>query len=254
MNLLGVYVPQAVVASLIAALVAVAGTLTVVARDEWARRNRVYFTAFAAGVLLTMGVTLLPEAFEANPSAPIFVLAGYLSLYAINTIFSRRSGAALAPLLAIGLHSYIDGFEYGILFDHDPFTGWVTSAGLIAHEFAEGVILYIFLRAARVSVPVAFVATVIGSALTTPAGAITSVFALGGLEPDVVGMLLAGVAGALIYLGATHLPSHDAQRARQPLSIGVFLVGIILAFSLSVEHGHQLEAQDVPHTLFNETP
>ncbi|WOI53743.1 ZIP family metal transporter [Parvularcula sp. LCG005] len=231
--------PPAVVASLVAALVATLGLVTVLLRDEWATRNRVLFTAFAAGVLVTTALTLFPEALEATASAPLYALLGYLGLYGINLFFTRTGGAIIAPLIAIGLHSYIDGFEYGILFDHDISLGWTASFGLIAHEFAEGVILYSVLRAAGVGTVGAMIGSFIGAAVTTPVGAITSQVVLDGSSPETVGMLLAVASGALLYLGATHLPGH-IQQERRPLAVVFYLVGAVLAMGLSFGHtGHE---------------
>lgn len=236
MDLFGFTISQAVLASLIAAAVATLGLLTVIVRDHWARRNRIYFTAFAAGILVTTALTLFPEALEATANAPIFALAGYLSLYAINVMFKRQAGAIVAPMVAIGLHSFVDGFEYGILFDHDAFVGWIASIGLIAHEFAEGVILYSVLRLAKIGRSWSFFGAFVGAALTTPLGAVASELILPSMDAESVGMLLAAASGALLYLGATHLPTH-IHRGRKPLAVIAYIVGVALALALSAFHG-----------------
>lgn len=228
--------PPAIVASLIAAAVATFGVVVVVLRDEWATRHQVHFTAFAAGILVTTALMLFPEAVKATRWAPFFVLAGYLLLYGINVIFRTANGTSvLTPLLAIGLHSFIDGFEYGILFDHDIHMGVVASIGLITHEFAEGVILFAVLRAAGVGVFGAFIGSFLGAAVTTPAGAVTSQMLIGMVTPEVIGATLSMAAGALLYVGATHLPTHLTKGSKSLVAL-FYILGVALSLMLSMSH------------------
>ncbi|MEM9233053.1 MAG: hypothetical protein AAGA69_02300, partial [Pseudomonadota bacterium] len=230
--------PLAVLASLLAAVVATVGLIVVSINDEWATRNRVHFAAFAAGILVTTSLLLLPAAFRMNEYAPFVALAGYLFLYGINALFRQGSGGmVIAPLLAIGIHSFLDGFEYGILFDHDVFMGWIASIGLITHEFAEAVILYAVLRSGGVNAVAAWIGGFVGAAVTTPLGAVVSQYVLAGMPEADFSLFLAAAAGALLYVGATHLPTHaiDGMRSRVLIS---YLFGVALALALSLGHDH----------------
>ena len=244
--------PAAVAASLVAALIASLGLASAVMTRGWAERNAPYFTAFAAGVLVTTALTLLPEAARATPVAPFAALIGYLVLYGINLGFKRSSGAVLAPLAAIGLHSFVDGLEYGILFEHSTYTGLLASLGLIAHEFAEGVILYAVLRGAGLRAGAALLGAFLGAAVTTPLGAVASQPLLDVLGEVGIGTLLAAAAGALLYVGATHLPTHLTQEGRSGMIV-VYLLGVALSLSfsathlgLSHDHEHHQDEQDGP--------
>ena len=244
-------IPAALAASLVAALIASVGLTAAVLTRGWAERNAPYFTAFAAGVLVTTALTLLPEAAMSTPVAPFAALIGYLVLYGVNLGFKRSAGSVIAPLAAIGLHSFVDGLEYGILFEHDTYTGLLASLGLIAHEFAEGVILYAVLRGAGLRATVALLGAFAGAAVTTPLGALASQPLLGALGPVGIGTLLAGAAGALLYVGATHLPTH-LNREGRPGLIVVYLLGVALSLSLSathlgLEHGHDHEHDEPDH-------
>ncbi len=238
----------AVLASIAAAIVATAGLLTVMLRRGWAIRHSHLFTAFAAGVLVTTALTLFPDALASTPNASFFALAGYLVLYGINLLLRASSGNAIVPFLAIGLHSFIDGFQYGVLFETGWTIGLTASAGLIAHEFAEGVILFAVIRAAGVSRFVAFLAAFVGAALTTPAGTIASQVLLTQVSPDMIGMLLAVAAGALLYVGATHLPIHlDGPRTKGLMLVYAFGVFAALALSLTHIHDHGGEHDHEDH-------
>ncbi len=236
-------VPPAVWASLIAALVATLGLAAVLVRDGWAQRNQIYFTAFAAGILITTALMLFPEALASTQWAPLLALAGYASLYGLNLLTKMSRGAAITPLLAIGLHSFIDGFEYGILFDHGFQTGLIASIGLIAHEFAEGVILFALMRAGGAGVGWSMLGAFFGAALTTPLGAVASQSVLADASPQTIGMLLAAACGALLYLGATHLPMH-INRSMRINAVIPYLAGIALAVGLSLVHTHDHGAHD----------
>ena len=236
-------VPPAVLASLVAALIASVGLAASVLRAGWAERNAAYFTAFAAGVLVTAALTLFPEAAAAAPMAPFAALAGYLLLYATGAASRSAGGAALAPMIAIGLHSFIDGLEYGVLFEHDAYVGLVASSGLIAHEFAEGVVLFAALRVAGVRTGLALGGAFLGAAVTTPLGAIASQPLLAALDEEQMGLLLGGAVGALLYVGATHLPAHvGAQPGRRVAA--AYLGGVALSVGLALMHGG---LHDGPH-------
>jgi zinc transporter ZupT len=238
MEALEPWVPLAVQASLLAAIVATIGLVTVLAHDRWARHNQIYFTAFAAGILVTTALFLFPKALAINDRAPLLALAGYLILYGINTVSASARGAMFVPLFAIGVHSFIDGLEYGVLFEHDEGFGWIASIGLISHEFAEGVILYALLRAAKVGTGTAVVAAFFGAALTTPLGALASQPLLAHASEDQVGMLLAAAAGALLYLGATHLPVQLSGQRRDRMLV-VYLIGVTVSLVLAtLVHSH----------------
>lgn len=235
--------PPAVLASLLAALIACVGLAVAVLREGWAERNAAYFTAFAAGVLVTTALTLLPEAAQASGIAPFAALGGYLFLYAIGLVARWSGGAVLAPMIAIGLHSFIDGLEYGVLFQHDAYMGVVTSMGLIAHEFAEGVVLFAALRVAGVRVGVALIGAFVGAAVTTPLGAIMSQPLLAAVSPTQMGLVLGGAAGALLYVGATHLPAH--MGGRPPLRMAMaYVTGVLLSLGLAVMHVDLHEGPD----------
>ena len=228
--------PPAVLASLVAALIASLGLAASAFRAGWAERNAGYFTAFAAGVLVTAALTLFPEAVAAAPIAPYAALGGYLALYATGLAARGTGGAAVAPMIAIGLHSFIDGLEYGVLFAHDAYVGLIASTGLVAHEFAEGVVLFAALRVAGLAKGQALLGAFVGAAMTTPLGAVASQPLVAALTPEQMGLLLGAAAGALLYVGATHLPAHMGARPR-PSFAAAYAGGVALSLGLALLHG-----------------
>lgn len=239
----------ALIASIVAACVATLGLLAVWWNESFADKYSGYFTAFAAGVLVMTSLRLFPEALEITPYAPYWVVGGYLLLYMINALLRHdpASGMAIAPpLIGIGLHSFLDGLEYGILFEHDVFIGLMASAGLILHEFAEGMILFTLLRAAGMRPPFAIVLAFFGAALTTPLGALISVEYLHLAPDELLGILIALASGALLYVGATHLTVHIANTNRF-VSVIIFVLGIMVAMGLSFVHHGMYEEGEHSH-------
>ncbi|MEM9705668.1 MAG: ZIP family metal transporter [Pseudomonadota bacterium] len=238
----------AFVASVIAACLAAVGVIATMFNRDWAQRNSAGFASFAAGVLIaTSMLHLLPRGIALTENGPWIVLTGYLLMYVINNVFTPKPGgdggaenvAVVTPVIGIAFHSFVDGLEYPILFADDFFSGALAASGLIMHEVAEGVIVFALLTRAGLSVfPAAFIALCAAS-LTTPLGAVTALTALENADEQVFGVLTSLAAGALLYVGATHLPMHiyrDSSARRWPL----FVLGVALSsmFTLFHELGH----------------
>lgn len=231
-------VEPALVASLIAAFLAACGVLAGAFKADWANRQLDVILSFASGLLVSMAILhLIPEAFGASSLAAFYILAGYLFLYLAGRLFEAggESAGILAPILGIGFHSFVDGLEYPVLFEHDLFTGALASAGLIIHEFAEGAIVFAILSAAGARRLGAAAGALILAAATTPAGALLSLTVLKNMTEASLGALLAFAAGALLYVGAAHLPQH-LREPRRPANLFVFLMGVLLAAILTVTH------------------
>ena len=145
--------------SMIAMVVATIGILLVRHTPMFRNQNIDYFTAFAAGILLTAAfVHVIPEAILDYPDTALYIAAGYFGMYFVNRLLSsyvchehnhahehehcshERVDIRLGILAVIGIgaHSFIDGIVYSITFTHSIYTGLMASFGLILHEFAEG--------------------------------------------------------------------------------------------------------------------
>ncbi|MBW1609531.1 MAG: ZIP family metal transporter [Deltaproteobacteria bacterium] len=231
-------------ASSLAALVTVIGIYVIRRFEQWGRKNTIYFICFAAGVLISVSfLHIIPKAFSMNSNAPFYLLAGYLSLHLFNRFINAfvcdkgsdaQYGMGLVPMLGIGLHSFIDGFIYSITFTVSIFTGLLAATGMVLHEFPEGIITYLLLKRAgfreRTSLLLAFLAV----ALTTPLGMLVSYPFISKIDKPLLGALLAFSAGALVYVGATHLlPQTETEHKRYSLfALGAgILVAAVIIFS-----------------------
>jgi zinc transporter ZupT len=137
-------------------------------------------------------------------------------------------------MLGIGFHSFIDGFIYSVAFSVSIFTGFVATVGMVLHEFPEGIITYLLLLRGGFSERKAMLLAFIAAAATTPAGTLLSYPLVSQIGRPLLGSLLSLSAGALIYVGATHLlPRAEQEHKRFSLVAlaGGVLVAVVIVLS-----------------------
>jgi zinc and cadmium transporter len=227
-----------IVTSLLACSVTMIGIYMIRKYEEWGKKSVAYFMCFASGVLISVSfLHIVPESFEMNTNAPIFLLAGYLFLHLTNRFFSGyvcdKLGSiesSLGPVasLGIGFHSFVDGIVYSVTFSVSILTGALAAFGLVLHEFPEGVVTFLFLRASGLDEKKSTIYAIIAAAITTPLGTLISYPLIGSLEKSTLGALLAFSAGALIYVGATHLLP-EAEKEGKKYSLLTLAIGILVA-------------------------
>lgn len=228
--------PPALVFGLLAAAVTTLGLIGVVLTGDWARKQSGVLAAFAAGALMCVIILhLLPEAMATSPHAPGFMLAGFAGAYLLNrgvlafahSPKTEKLASGVAPMLAIGLHSFIDGATYSVTFSFDWLSGAMTAIGLISHEAPEGIIVFTLLHRAGFSLRHAFWLAFLAAAATTPLGAAAAQPLVSGLPGAALGDVFALVAGLLLYVGAGHLLPHverePARKALPALAVGALV-------------------------------
>jgi zinc transporter ZupT len=250
--------PPALLASVIASLVAAIGILTVSFRPNLAIRHRATFAALAAGVLLSTSLFILPEAFAGAEAAPLAALIGYFAFFTFSRFARRPEGRAWAAFVAIAAHSTIDGMEYGLLFSADTMAGVLGSVGLIIHEFSEGIVLLLILRAAKVPLAAAIFLALLGAAATTPIGTLATLTVLPNLSQEGLSLGLGFAAGALLFVGASQLPEEFGELSFRPAILAYALgasLGMVLMWTHQHghdgehhhDHDHRTEASDDGH-------
>lgn len=138
----------------------------------------------------------------------------------------------VVPMLGIGFHSLIDGFIYSIAFTVSILTGYLATLGMVLHEFPEGIITYLLLVRSGFSERKAAALAFAAAAATTPVGMLVSYPLISRIDRQTLGALLALSAGALIYVGATHLlPRAEQEKKRYSL---VALAGGVLVAAIIV--------------------
>jgi ZIP family zinc transporter len=99
---------------------------------------------------------------------------------------------------------------------------------MVLHEFPEGIITYLLLvrggLTERKAAGLAFVA----AAATTPLGMLVSYPLISAIDPQTLGALLSLSAGALVYVGATHLLPR-AEQEQKKFSLVALAGGVLVA-------------------------
>jgi len=223
-------------ASTTAAAITTIGLIAVAAFGSLVRRYSAYFSAFAVG-LLTVAVMfhLILEALDVSMVALGWIGTGFMAMAVIAigvhaTVYRRVDGPALtfgyASIIALAAHSFLDGVVYAVVFQDEPFTGWLTTGGLLVHEFPEGVIAYYLLAHAGLARVPAIMFGFIAAGVTTVAGTIFAnvLFALTMTPP--LAAMYGAAAGALIFVLIVHL---GPQAAKAPRGRGYFAAQIGVA-------------------------
>lgn len=228
-------------ASSLAAIVTTIGIYVIRRFECWGRKNTIYFICFAAGVLISVSfLHIIPKAFSMNANAAIYLFAGYISLHLFNRFINafvcdkssdEQYGIGLVPMLGIGFHSFIDGFIYSITFTVSIFTGILAGTGMVLHEFPEGIITYLLLIRAGFSTRISLLLAFLAAALTTPLGMLVSYPYISKIDEKILGALLAFSAGALVYVGATHLLP-QAEMEHKKYSLFALCAGILVALAI----------------------
>jgi len=233
--------------STLAALVTSLGIYTIRRFTDWGQRNTTYFMCFAAGVLIAASfLHIIPKSIAMNPNAPIWLLIGFFGLHLFNRFLTsfvcekdpdkKDYTLGSVPMFGIGLHSLIDGFIYSIAFTVSILTGFLATMGMVLHEFPEGIITYLLLVRSGITERTAMWAAFLAAAATTPLGMLISYPAISKIEMNTLGALLSLSAGALLYVGATHLlPRAEQEHKRFSLVAlaGGVLVAVIIVMSKS---------------------
>lgn len=229
----------ALIVSSSAAAVTTLGIYTIRNFENWGRRNTAYFMCFAAGVLISASfLHIIPKSFSMNPHAGAYLLIGFLGLHFFNKFITAfvcekdpnkaEYGIGIVPTLGIGFHSFIDGFVYSITFTVSILTGFLATAGMVLHEFPEGIITYLLLVRGGFTERNAMILAFLAAALSTPVGMLVSYPFINQIDKSLLGALLSLSAGALVYVGATHLLP-KAQQEHKKYSFVALAGGVLVA-------------------------
>jgi zinc transporter ZupT len=212
----------------------------------WGRQNTTYFACFASGVLIAVSfLHIIPTAFSMGPEAPVYLLAGYLLMHVFNRFLTAYVcdkpatadyALGLVPLLGIGFHSFIDGIIYSVTFTVSFFTGILAAIGMVLHEFPEGIVTYLLMLRRGFSKRSALALAFLAAAATTPLGTVASYSVVSRIGVPVLGAPLSLSAGALVYVGPTHLLPRTEHEPRR-FSLVALSNGVAVAIVIIVSKG-----------------
>lgn len=231
-------ISPAIMFSVFAAMLSMAGLTFVVFFAELARKYADRLAILAGGVLITIVIIhLAPTALSYGESGPMLMLGGFLGGVVLERLLggTKPHGAPLTnttkitlPLAAIAFHSFLDGSLYVVSFADSYHTGLLTMMGLILHEIPEAIVVFIICLQSRRTAKHAFWLTFVIAVATTPLGAIMTT-GLGALiGEDVLRMFFPVSAGLLLYVAVGPLFSH-LQRESNRTALPALTAGVVLA-------------------------
>lgn len=181
---------------------------------------------------------IVPKSLSMNPPAQVSLPVGFFGMHLFHRFLTafvcekdpakKEYAIGIVPVLGIGFHSFIDGFIYSIVFTVSILTGFLATLGMVLHEFPEGIITCLLLVRGGVSERRSRVLRFWPRAATTPLGMLVSYPFISAIERQTLGALLSLSAGALVYVGATHLLPR-AEQERRKFSLVAWAGGVLVA-------------------------
>jgi len=227
-----------ILTSFSACVVTTVGIYVISKYEEWGRGNTVYFMSFAAGVLVSVSfIHIIPKSFQMHDRAPLFLLGGFLMIYLFNRFLNlyicqeyqcEISTIGIIPMIGIGFHSFLDGVIYSVTFNVSIFTGVLAAIGMVLHEFPEGIVTFLLLERGGFSKKRSAIYAFLAAAISTPLGTLVSYPFIEDIATPTLGVLLAVSAGALVYVGASHLLP-EVEKENRRYSIISLAVGVLVA-------------------------
>ena len=227
-----------ILASVLACAVTTIGIYVISKYERWGREHSAYFMSFAAGVLIAVSfIHIVPKSFQMNDTAPVFLLVGFLGIYSSNRLVRlyvcheyecADYSMGIIPMLGIGFHSFVDGVIYSVTFNVSILTGVLAAIGMVLHEFPEGIVTFVLLERGGFSRRKSALYAFLAAAVSTPLGTLVSYPFINTIKRSTLGILLAISAGALVYVGASHLlPA--VERENRKHSIFALAAGVLVA-------------------------
>jgi zinc transporter ZupT len=222
------------------------GIVVISRYEQWGTEHSAYFMSFAAGVLISVSfMHIIPKSFEMNDGAPVFLLVGFLVIYLTNRFLNmyicHEYGGAdyatgIVPMLGIGFHSFVDGVIYSVTFNVSILTGVLAAIGMVLHEFPEGIVTFVLLERGGFSRRRSALYAFLAAAVSTPLGTLVSYPFINKIKHATLGLWLAISAGALVYVGASHLlPAVEREHKRY--SILALAAGVLVALGIVLSKG-----------------
>jgi zinc and cadmium transporter len=227
-----------ILASFLACVVTTIGIYVISKYERQGKEHSAHFMSFAAGVLISVSfMHIIPKSFQMNDTAPVFLLVGFLGIYLSNRLVRlyvcheyecADYAVGIIPMLGIGFHSFIDGVIYSVTFNVSILTGVLAAIGMVLHEFPEGIVTFVLLERGGFSRKKSALYAFLAAAVSTPLGTLVSYPFINTIKRSTLGILLAISAGALVYVGASHLlPA--VERENRKHSIFALAAGVLVA-------------------------
>ena len=225
-----------IIFSIIAVIFTLAGAGAVLKFGGFSKTFLARALAYAAGVLVSAALLdILPEGAALSPNAVAYgALTALLALFTLETFAAHSSCSEFmedchvhhlgaAALLAMGLHSLLDGFNIAVGFSPGAVAGLNVALGVVLHMLADGITLVSLLLHAGRTREQAFRFSLLLAA-ATPAGAFIAAPLIRNLPPGAEAFALGLSGGSFLYIAmADILPR--LHKAYDRLTPAIFPLG-----------------------------
>ena|SRR5438128_2431714 len=126
------------------------------------------------------------------------------------------------------VHSFLDGMGIGLGFQVSLTVGLLITAGIVTHDFSDGVNTVSLILRHRSTVRRAFGWLVV-DALAPAAGALSTLFFT--LPPARLGLALALFSGFFLYIGASDLLPESHRRSRSAWPLFLTILGAVTLYA-----------------------
>ncbi|UCE13350.1 MAG: ZIP family metal transporter [Candidatus Heimdallarchaeota archaeon] len=238
--------------SSLAGLATITGVFLMRQYQAWALDHSHYINSFAAGLILALVFFhLMPEAVELSDIAFPAILIGFFLFFLLENFIVIHSGSeihyciddeetvsgsgshltrmGIMAFFGLAFHSLIDGIIIGVGFEIDMTIGFLAAVAVIMHEVPEGITTFALINRAMPEKANVFSIIV---AIATPVGALVSLFFIGGLTDEIIGILLALAAGTFIYVAASDLIPETHEKTNFQ-NLVTFILGAIFIYVIS---------------------
>lgn len=238
-----------IISTVLVSLISLIGIAALTLKEKILEKILLALVGLSAGALLGGAfIHLLPEAAElaSQNKISVYVLIGFILFFIIEKILHWRHchkvkceihTFAYMNMLGDGIHNFVDGLIIAASYIVSIPLGIATTIAVALHEIPQeigdfGVLVYGgYTKAKALALNFAF-------ALTAVLGGIAG-YALSGIIDNTTSFLLPFAAGGFIYISASDLlPEIKKEKSlkKSMLSLLVFLIGIILMFSIRLVH------------------
>lgn len=198
---------------------------------------------FSAGAVLGVALfDLLPEAVELTGDVRIVALliaVGFSIYLFIDRLFSlhrhddddcnKPNHSGKLGAMALVVHSFLDGLGIGLAFKVDSTIGWIVTAGVLTHDFSDGINTVGMIMKGKGDTKSA-IKWLAADALAPAAGVIIAAFL--SVSGPTLGLILAVFVGLFLYIGASDLIPESHHRHPVIWTTVSTMIGMALMYTI----------------------
>lgn len=214
----------------IAAGASLVGSLIVLLKKKITKNFLFYFIAGGAGFVLAAAIfDMIPEALKLSTRAPIYIILGFFLIHFFEHIFSShfhfgeeihpekiKKATAWSILLALTIHTFLDGVSISTGFNITPLLGFTIFAAVILHKIPDGFTVASVMLASGRNKMGALAASLI-LCFSTIAGSLWAA-----TFTKHLGVLLGISAGVFLHIATTDLIPEIVEQKKLRFSLMIF--------------------------------